>query len=59
MTLQERASYAGYSIPIWSSMPSVDYSFDVVKKGCFIESINITKQPFYLVGNLNCFLFHL
>lgn len=53
MTLQERASYAGYTIPIWSSVPTVEYAFDVVKKGCFIESIKIDQQPFYLVGRHN------
>lgn len=50
MTLQERASYAGYTIPSWSAVPTVAYGFDVVKKGCFIESIDIHQQPFYFVG---------
>ena len=50
MSLQERASYSGYTIPAWSAVPTVDYGLDVVKKGCFIESIDIHQQPFYLVG---------
>ena len=48
--MQEKASYAGYSIPAWSSVPSVCYSFDVVKKGCFLESIDISKNEFYFIG---------
>ena len=54
MTLQEKASYAGYSIPVWSAMPTVDYGFDVIKKGCLVETINIHQQPFYLIG-IDCF----
>lgn len=48
--LEERASLAGYTIPAWSDLPGCEYGFDVIKKGVFMEHIDIHTQPLFFVG---------
>ena len=48
--LEERAAFAGYTIPSWSELPGCEFGLDVIKKGVFIEHIDICNQPLVLVG---------
>lgn len=44
-----------YKEPSWSGLPESagqDYSFDVLKGGSIIETINLMKRPFWVFGRL-------
>ncbi|EGD80570.1 hypothetical protein PTSG_01162 [Salpingoeca rosetta] len=39
-----------YTAPEWSRVPTADYKLEVLKGGRIIDTIDISKKPFYIVG---------
>ncbi|XP_072391326.1 uncharacterized protein ZK632.2 [Diabrotica undecimpunctata] len=56
--LKEKSLPLPYKEPIWSGLPSSngkDYSFDVLKNGVIIETVNLMEKPFWVFGRfVNC-----
>eukprot|EP01132_Coremiostelium_polycephalum_P004818 gene4818-6006_t len=41
-----------YKEPFWSQIPTHDYKFEVIKNGTVIETIDLSKKSYYLIGRL-------
>ncbi|XP_050509875.1 kanadaptin [Diabrotica virgifera virgifera] len=56
--LKEKSYPLPYKEPVWSGLPSSngkDYSFDVLKNGVIIETVNLMEKPFWVFGRfVNC-----
>lgn len=40
----------GYIIPFWSSKPRHKYSLDIWREGVIVDTIDISKKEYYLIG---------
>lgn len=53
--VKEKSIDLQYKEPEWSGLPESSgkgYSFDVLKEGSIIESIDLMKRPFWVFGRL-------
>ncbi|KAK8799486.1 hypothetical protein WA158_006035 [Blastocystis sp. Blastoise] len=48
--LMTRAKQCGYKPPLWSKVSPHPISLEVSKNGVALETIDISKQPFYIIG---------
>lgn len=40
-----------YKPPSWSAQPQFECALEVIKRGIVIETIDVSKKPFYTIGN--------
>ena len=46
------AAPGAYKEPFWSAVPQENYGLEVIKEGTIVETIDLSRKPYYVFGRL-------